>query len=236
MVTAAVLAGGSGTRMGAEVPKQFLEVNGRCLLVRSIEAFVKNKNIDNVIVAVGEAFLEYTESLIDEKITSDKDIYIISGGKTRSDTLLNVLEFMKEKDILESSIVLTHDAVRPFITDSIIDNNILAAEKYGACNTVIPATDTILISEDGQFIASVPPRSTVYHAQTPQSFNAKKLYELCKGLSEDVFSLLTDGCSVFTACNEKVYLVKGEEYNIKITYPEDIKRAENIAAQYFDNK
>lgn len=236
MVTAAVLAGGSGTRMGAEIPKQFLEINGKSLLVRSIEAFVRNQNVDNIIVAVGDAFFEYTKQLIEAKVSSEKEIQVIVGGKTRSDTLLNVLEFMKEKGILENSIVLTHDAVRPFITDRIINDNIAAAEKYSACNTVIPATDTILVSSDGQFIDSVPPRSTVYHAQTPQSFNAKRLYELCKGLPDEVFASLTDGCSVFTVCNERVYLVRGEEYNIKITYPEDIKRAENIAVQYFDNK
>lgn len=236
MVTAAVLAGGSGTRMGAEIPKQFLEINGKSLLVRSIEAFVRNQNVDNIIVAVGEAFFEYTKQLIEEKVSAKKEIQVIVGGATRSDTLFNVLEFMKEKGTLEGSLVLTHDAVRPFITDRIIDDNIAAAEKYGACNTVVSATDTILVSEDGQFISAVPPRSTVYHAQTPQSFNAKKLYELCNSLSDEVFSLLTDGCSVFTQCDEKVYLVRGEEYNIKITYPEDIKRAENIAAQYFDNK
>ncbi len=236
MVTAAVLAGGSGTRMGAEIPKQFLEINGKSLLVRSIEAFVYNNNVDNIIVAVGEAFFEYTKQLIAEKISSEKEIHIITGGKTRSDTLYNVLEFMKKNGILENSIVLTHDAVRPFVTDRIINENIAAAVKYGACNTVVPATDTILLSADGQFIDFVPPRSTVYHAQTPQSFDAEKLYNLCKSLSDEVFSMLTDGCSVFTRCNEKVYLVAGEEYNIKITYPEDIKRAENIAAQYFDNK
>lgn len=236
MVTAAVLASGSGTRMGADIPKQFLEINGKTLLHRSVEAFVNNKNVDNIIVAVNKDFLEYTENLLGKSLSADKKIYVIAGGKTRSDTLLNVLEFMKLKNYLDNSIVLTHDAVRPFITDRIIDENIEAAKRYGACNTVIGATDTILVSEDGEFISSVPVRKNIYHAQTPQTFNAKKLYELCKSLSADEFSSLTDGCSVFVKCNEPVYLVRGEEYNIKLTYPEDIERGKNILEKYFDNK
>lgn len=234
MVVAAVLAGGSGTRMGTDIPKQFLEAGGVPFIIRSINAFIKHKSVDKCIVSVSASYIEYTKELIARFIETEKEIFVIEGGSTRSETLLNVLRFMKEKNILEDSQVLTHDAVRPFINDRIISENIEAAKKYGACNTSIPAVDTMLFSEDGKFISSVPDRSRLFHAQTPQSFDAKRLYELILSIPYEDFNSLTDGCSVFSYHGEKVFLVRGETYNIKITYPEDINRAENIIKEYFN--
>ncbi len=234
MTVAAILAGGSGLRMGTATPKQFLEIDGIPVIIRSINAFIKVSEVDICIVSVGEDYVTYTEELIKKHIETDKKIYVIKGGKTRGDTLFGVLSFMKEIEVLEGSSVLTHDAVRPFITDRIITDNIEAAKKYGACNTAIPAVDTMLISEDGSFISSVPERSKLFHAQTPQSFDAEKLYKLIKKTPADVFEAFTDGCSVFSYYGEKVFLVKGEAYNIKITYPDDIIRAGSIIKQYFN--
>ncbi|MBR3767991.1 MAG: 2-C-methyl-D-erythritol 4-phosphate cytidylyltransferase [Clostridia bacterium] len=234
MIIAAVLAGGSGTRMGTSVPKQFLEIGGEPVIIRSIKAFLKNSEVDKCIVSVSSDYLKFTEELISEFIDSPKDIFVIEGGKTRGDTLFGVLAFMKENDMLTGSIVLTHDAVRPFITDRIINDNIEAAKKYGACNTCVRAVDTVLLSENGEYIDFVPDRNTVFHAQTPQSFDAEKLFALIKNTPKEIFDALTDGCSVFTYHKENVYIVQGENYNIKITYPDDIGRAENIIKQYFN--
>ncbi len=234
MVVAAVLAGGSGSRMGADIPKQFLEICGEPIIVRSIRAFTENSRVDVCIVSVNEMYLEYTNELIDRFLPEREGIYVISGGNTRGETLEGVLLFMEEKGILNNSTVITHDAVRPFITDRIINENIDAAEKYSACNTCVPAVDTIFLSADGSFISSVPDRSSVFHAQTPQSFNAEKLLSLIKKMPYDDFLALTDGCSVFTYHNENVFMVMGENYNIKITYPDDIGRGEMILKKYFN--
>ncbi len=234
MTVAAILAGGSGTRMGTSVPKQFLEIEGIPVIIRSIKAFVNNPNTDICVVSVGKDYIDLTERLIADFFGDTENIYVIEGGKTRGDTLKGVLGFLKERNILENTVILTHDAVRPFITDRIINENIEAAGKYGACNTCVPAVDTVILSEDGEFISSVPARSGVYHAQTPQSFNALRLYELISKTPEDVFDTLTDGCSVFTLHGERVYIVRGESYNIKITYPDDIARAKGIIEQYFN--
>lgn len=228
MVVAAVLAGGSGTRMKSALPKQFLEICGVPVIIESIKKFTLNSSVDKCIVSVGGEYVEYTKELIKKHIRTDKEIFVITGGKTRGDTLFSVLEFMNKNDMLCDSIVLTHDAVRPFINDRIIDENIAAAKKYGACNTCVPAVDTVLLSDDGKFISSVPDRNRVFHAQTPQSFDAKKLYELILKTPSDVFNSLTDGCSVFTYHSQEVFLVRGENSNIKITFPEDIEKAELI--------
>ena len=109
-------------------------------------------------------------------------------------------------------------------TARLVDRLSPAAELIGACNTVVPAVDTILISEDGAYITSVPDRNLLYHAQTPQSFSAVKLKKLLDRLSLAQLSHMTDGCSVFVACGEPVRLVRGSSENIKITYPSDLKQ------------
>ena len=225
MVYAAVLAGGSGLRMGGNMPKQFLSVGDKPIIIRSIDAFLDSGSVDKVFVAVSSDFLDYTKELIAEYI-GENDISVVVGGKNRNETLLNVLRSIGE--INDDDVILTHDAVRPFIDKRIIDENISAAREYGACNTVVPAVDTILRSSDGKFIESVPVRSEIFHAQTPQSFSVKKLMSLYENLSEDEMETFTDSCSVFLAAGERVFLVTGDRNNIKLTYPEDMERAENI--------
>lgn len=234
MVTAAILAGGKGSRMGSDMPKQFLHIGGIPVIIRSINAFLDAGQVDNIIVSVCSDYLGYMKELIASHIKSDKEIFLITGGSTRSETLFKIISFMKERGISKGDVVLTHDAVRPFINERIISDNIEGARKHGACNTCVPAVDTMLISEDGNFIDSVPDRSKLFHAQTPQSFDALKLWNLMSGMDEDIMNTLTDGCSVFTFCSEPVYIVRGETYNIKITYPDDIIRAESIIEEYYN--
>ena len=225
MVYAAVLAGGSGLRMGGSLPKQFLEIADKPIIIRSIEAFLRSGSVDRIFVAVSADFFDYTKELIAQHL-DNADITVIVGGKNRNETLLNVLHGIS--DISDDDIILTHDAVRPFINKRIIDENISAAREYGACNTVVSAVDTILRSSDGKFIESVPVRSEIFHAQTPQSFNAEKLLSLYEKLNDDEMEKFTDSCSVFLAAGERVFLVTGDRNNIKLTYPEDMERAENI--------
>lgn len=228
MIYAAILAGGSGLRMGGNLPKQFLNILGRPVIIRSIDAFVNSGKIDMIYVAVSEDYLEYTQKLISEYIQFE-NIKVICGGCNRNETLYNVLESIKESGkISDNDIILTHDAVRPFIDNRIISENIEAVKKYGAGNTVIPAVDTILQSSEGKFIDSIPLRSTMFHGQTPQSFSVKKITEFYENMTPEEFERYTDACSVFVAKGEKVCLVKGSRNNIKLTYPEDIEKAESI--------
>ena len=128
----------------------------------------------------------------------------------------------------DETIIVTHDSVRPFLTYRIIEENIEAARKYGACDTVIPATDTIVVSEDHQKITEIPERTKMYQGQTPQSFQAKKLRELYQSLTQKEKDILTDASKIFTMKGEPVYLVEGEVFNIKITYPYDLRVAQSL--------
>ena len=235
MIFAAILAGGIGSRMGGtDTPKQFLTLGQKPVIIHTIEKFVINKNIDKIIVLTPKSYINHTNDLIEESIQND-DVVVIEGGQTRNDTLLNSIKYIKENfGIDEDSIILTHDSVRPFVTHRIIEDNIEAANKYGACDTVIPATDTIVESVNGKTIESIPVRDYYYQGQTPQTFNINKLYNLINSLTEDEANILTDACKIFTLKDEPVYLVDGEVTNIKITYPYDLKLANTILEDGYD--
>ena len=230
MIFAAILAGGIGSRMGGtETPKQFLTLGDKPVIVHTIEKFVINSNIDKIIVLTPENYINHTNHLINEHIPNNEKIIVIEGGKTRNDTLMNSVLYIKENfGIDDDSIILTHDSVRPFVTHRIIEDNIDAAKRYGACDTVIPATDTIVESINATTIESIPVRDHYYQGQTPQSFNIKKLFNLINSLTKEESDILTDACKIFTLKDEDVYLVDGEVTNIKITYPYDLKLANTI--------
>ena len=230
MIFAAILAGGIGSRMGGtDTPKQFLDLGGKPVIVHTIEKFVINENIDKIIVLTPKNFINHTNHLIDEFIENNENIIIIEGGETRNDTILNSISYIDENfGIDDDSIIITHDSVRPFVTHRIIEDNIEAAKRYGACDTVIPATDTIVESINAKTIESIPVRDYYYQGQTPQSFNIKKLFNLITSLTEEESNILTDACKIFTLKDEEVYLVDGEVTNIKITYPYDLKLANTI--------
>lgn len=227
MIYAAVLAGGSGLRMGGELPKQFLSVGSRPIIIRSIDAFAESGLVDEIYVAVSAGYVDYTKALIAEFCPEVK-AHVIAGGKNRNETLYNVLKKIENDSMSGDDIILTHDAVRPFINTRIISDNINAVKEYGACDTVVPAVDTMVRSSDGNFIDSIPSRSELFHGQTPQSFNARVLLDLYEDMTEDEFELYTDACSVFIKNGKKVYLVTGDRNNIKLTYPEDMEKAESI--------
>ena len=230
MVIAAILGGGSGARMGTQMPKQFLELGNEAVILHSLRAFLGNGLTDAAMLLVPESFVAYTEALVKNAGIGSIEypVHVLPGGATRSDTLLCALEFMKANWGLAGNIILTHDAARPFVTKRMIEENIAGAEQYGAVNTCVPATDTIFLSEDGAFLSAVPPRKNVYHAQTPQTFRADELYDLCRALPADRFGAMTDGCSVFVQAGRPVYMARGSENNIKITYPQDLLRAQEI--------
>ncbi len=210
-----------------EKPKQFLLLGEKPILIHTIEKFALNPKFDEIIVLTPKEWINYTEDLI-EKFIPNGNIIVIESGNSRLETLKNGMDYILENYDEGDNIIVTHDAVRPFVTHRIIEDNIKYASEYGACDTVIPATDTIVKSEDGQIISEIPKRDKMYQGQTPQSFNLNKLKKLLNQLTEDEKESLTDAAKIFTLKGEKVYLVKGEVSNLKITYPYDIKLANSI--------
>ncbi len=233
MVYAEVLAGGKGTRMGnTDMPKQYIKLGKKPVVIHTIEQFILNAKIEKVIVCCPKAWMSYTKDIVDKYIKMNDKVIIVEGGATRNETILNGCRYIEENfETNEDDIIITHDAVRPFITQRIIDDNIEAAYKYGAVDTVVEAFDTIVESVDGKTIHSIPVRSNMYQGQTPQSFNIKLLKELFATLTEEESEILTDACKAFVIKGHKVRLVRGEVYNIKITTQHDLKLANGMIEQ-----
>lgn len=230
MIFAAILAGGVGSRMGnSDVPKQFLNLGDKPILIHTIEKFIINSKFDKILVLTPNNFINSTIDLI-KNIEGETDkIIVLEGGETRNDTIRNAISYIKSNfSIDDDSIIVTHDSVRPFVSHRIIEDNIKMASEYGACDTVIPATDTIVESVDGNTISSIPLRDHYYQGQTPQSFRINKLDSLYNNLSKEEIDSLTDAAKIFTLNNEDVFLVEGDVTNIKITYPYDLKLANTI--------
>lgn len=225
-----ISAGGIGSRMGnVEKPKQYLTVGDKPIIIHTIEKFYVNDRFEKLIVLCPAQWVGHTRDLVKKYLRDENRIAVIQGGDTRNETIMNSIQYIDEHyGVDEDTIIVTHDSVRPFVTHRIIEDNIRYAKEYGACDTVISATDTIVESDDGKTISLIPERNKMYQGQTPQSFKAKKLKELYMALNEEEKKILTDAAKIFVIKGEKVYLVEGEVFNIKITYPYDLRVAETL--------
>lgn len=230
MIFGVILAGGIGSRMGnVEKPKQFLTVGEKPIIIHTIEKFYVNDSFEKLLVLCPAQWVSHTKNLVKKYLKDENRVVVIEGGTTRNETIMNSIRYIEENYTLDDdTIIVTHDSVRPFVTYRIIEDNIRYSLEYGACDTVISATDTIVESDDGKVISSIPERAKMYQGQTPQTFKAKKLKDLYMGLSEEEKEILTDAAKIFVMKGEPVYLVEGEVFNIKITYPYDLRVAETL--------
>ena len=231
MIFGAILAGGTGSRMGlTNMPKQFLELGDKPIIIHTLQKFLLNLKFDVIYLGVHENWTGYMEDLIEKYIVDEENknrIKIISGGADRNSTIMNIVEDIEKNYILTNEdIIVTHDAVRPFITSRILEENIEISLKYGACDTVIPAIDTIVVSENNKIIKEIPNRQYMYQGQTPQSFKILELKKLYNELSKEEKGILTDACKIFVIKGKEVHLVRGEISNLKITTQEDYKIAQ----------
>ena len=229
MIFAVILAGGTGSRMGStDMPKQFLEIKGKPILNHTVEKFLPNPKFEKIIVLSPKAWLGHTREIIRKNTGKSDKIVVIEGGATRNETIMNAIRYIDgQYGLNDDTVIVTHDSVRPFLTHRIIEENIAAAQQYGACDTVIPATDTI-VEGNGTAITAIPDRRKMYQGQTPQSFKAKLLRDAYDSLSAEEKDILTDAAKILVMKGKEVRLVQGETFNIKITYPYDLKIARSL--------
>ena len=179
MIYGAVLAGGTGERLGLGMPKQFYKIGSKPILIHSVEAFLKVDEFDYVIVSSPKECIDKTKDLIDEYIDNSEKIIVIEGGVTRNDTILNSID---QTDKEEGSIMVTHDAARIFVSPEQIQKSIDCAKEHTASCPVIPSTDVIFKSKDKEHLDEIPLRKNLVRAQTPQGFKITR-YE--KEIGED---------------------------------------------------
>ena len=220
MNIAVIFAGGVGQRMNAKaLPKQFLEVHGKPIIIYTVEHFDQHELIDGIIIVCVEPWIDYCWKLV-EKFHLEKVKAIIPGGKTG---LFSRYEGIKKAAELfpEETICLMHDGVRPLIDHDIITRNIVSVEKFGSAVTMAPAIETIAVKDVDNKVGQIMDRSRCQLAKAPQSF---RLVELLKAHKDAIDSGMTD--CIDTAClmqlsGHDIFAVEGSSENIKITTPTD---------------
>lgn len=221
-----IAAGGSGVRFGvSETPKQLIMLDNRPIILHSLEAFLNCEYVDQVIVVMAEKFIQQIMELLSDR-NEGKILSIIPGGMTRQESIFNALSYLKDLSP-PPTIVVIHDAVRPFVKISQIEKVISAAEKYSAATLGIKATDTITRAE-GDKILEFLPRQELYHIQTPQAFKFDLIYQAHKKALEDGIYDSSDDAQLVKRLGFEVQIVEGNVHNIKITTPFDLLIASEI--------
>ncbi len=234
MNIAAIVAGGSGVRMGGGRPKQFLPLAERPIFIRTTERFVRHPLIDGVVIGMHPEWLQYGRELVAQYFP-EAPVYLTAGGASRQETLAALVKSAKEQfHLKKEDVLVTHDAVRPFVTASMITKNIQAATEYGAAGTFIAATDTIARSLTGSEVSEMPERAQMFQAQTPQSFRLYDYECVVSELSKEELSGVTDACGLFFLRNRTVHMVPGDSTNFKITRPFDYRMAQLLAEENTD--
>ncbi|MCT4593908.1 MAG: 2-C-methyl-D-erythritol 4-phosphate cytidylyltransferase [Anaeromicrobium sp.] len=223
MNTAIILAAGKGSRMKAQLNKQYLILKEKPILAHTISVFEESSLIDEIILVIGEFEHELCKNKILDKYKFKKVKKIISGGKERQDSVLNGIKAVNEK----TDIVLIHDGARPLITRKIIKKCVDSAKKHGAASAGVPIKETIKIMGKDKFVKYTPKREDVWVTQTPQAFRIdviKRAHEFA--IEQEVLG--TDDAMLVEHMGEHVKMVEGDYENIKITTPDDLITAEAI--------
>lgn len=219
---AIIFAGGSGARMGSGLPKQFIEVNGKPIIIHTLEIFEEHPEIHEIYVACKVDYIHRLEKLAKRHMIS-KIVEIVPGGTTGQDSIYNALVAAGQRND-KDSVVLIHDGVRPCITRELIDEVLDCVRDNGTAITCTPLYETPVISEDGVTIDEVPPRAQFYTAQAPQCFYLGDVLEAHKimRMKNPSYEGVVDTCSMMKMLGKQVTLVKGPRGNIKVTTPEDL--------------
>ena len=217
-----ILAGGVGQRMRRTgMPKQFLEVFGKPIIIYTLQKFEYCEDIDTVVIVCHPSYKEYMESLL-QRYGIKKVSAIISGGKDRQDSVLNGLKYIQANGVADDVVVI-HDGVRPLIQENILSENVRVAKKYGNAMTVRPVIESVVItSSDEAGFDDFKKRDDTYSLTAPQSFQLKVLTQAYKDIEgKETPMPLLDAALVFTYLGSKVHIIKENNNNIKVTTPED---------------
>lgn len=217
---AVIFAGGTGQRMGGEIPKQFLKVYGKEIIIHTLERFDENDKIDEIYIACVKEGIEFLKKLI-KKYNIKKVKKVFAGGKTGQESIFFALKNVKKNN--DNAIVLIHDGVRPLVDSRVIKACIDSVIKYGSGITVTPCFETPIYSVKNNIVENMPPRENMYTAQAPQCFYLNDIYSmhLKERKNNPNYNGIVDSCNLMFKNGIKCHMVIGNRGNIKVTTPED---------------
>ena len=220
---AIILSGGVGSRMGSEIPKQYIEIGGKPVIAYCLEQFANHRRIDAVIIALAAEWRSFVSDLLVVK-TMRQPLYFANQGETRQYSIYNALKCAKEQGYNDEDIVIIHDAARPSVSGRLIDACLDACAEYDGALPVVPVKDTMYQSLDGLTISSLLPRETLYAGQAPEAFRLGKYWAAHQALPHEAMMQIRGSSEIAYRQGLSIKLVAGEESNYKITVPEDLER------------
>lgn len=226
MNTAIILAGGVGSRMGVDRPKQFLMVQDKPIIAYCFDIFQKHCDIDKMVVVVSDEWQQYVVEIA-HKYGISKICGYAPAGKTRQHSIYNGLKCI-DKNASDTDIVIVHDAARPLVSDEIISDCIKGATEYDGAMPVITVKDTVYQSADGSKIDRLLKRSELFAGQAPESFKFKKYYQIHNQVTDEEIENTAGSSEIAFRHGMDVRMVKGSERNLKITTVEDLETFESI--------
>ena len=217
---AIILMAGKGERFSSDTPKQFIKVNNQELFLYCAKVFASMPMIDDFIFVVPEGCESHTLAVVKKEI--NKRCIVIPGGETREESAYEAIKYLQEHEVNPDSIVLIHDADRPLVSRSSIENCINSANEFEAAILAAPSTDSVAISTNGDGINQYAERRTVYLVQTPQAFKYSLIYEAFVNAKQPLSTYTDEGSLVLDTLGKEPHLVIGDNINIKVTFEHDI--------------
>lgn len=224
MNIAIMLSGGIGSRAGGDIPKQYVQVNGKRLIYHSLDVLAKSQYIEKICVVATQEW----QQVLTEEVKYREKLVFANPGNNRQLSILNGLNTIKELyNISSEESVFIHDAARPYLTEEMIESYIAALDGHDGVLPVLPMKDTVYMSEDGKTISSLLERKTIYAGQAPEVFKFNKYYEANLRLLPDEILKINGSTEPAIMAGMDIVMVPGEEKNIKITTAEDIDLIKN---------
>lgn len=222
MVVALITAGGTGTRMSSSIPKQFIKVNNKPIIIHTLEKFEENNNIDMIIIACLESWISSLKKMLKSyNITKVK--YIVKNGNTQPESIKNCIKKL-ETTCKDNDIIVIHVANRPMINNDIIDNSINSCKVNGSGIAAISCPEVVI----NKYTKEIIDRQSILRIQTPQTFFYKDIYQSCEEAAKLGIVDFSTICDLMIMLKREVSFIEGSHLNIKITYPEDIKLFDSL--------
>lgn len=227
MNIAVILSGGVGTRMGLNLPKQYVIVNNQPVLNYCLATFLENENIDAMVIVVADEWIDFVKELL-SKLNPSKPVFFAQPGETRQYSIYNGLLVMRENGFADNDLVIIHDGARPLVSHSLINCCLEGCKEADGVIPVIPVKDTIYLSEDGKHIHDLLNRSHLWAGQAPEAFRFGRYIKVHDEMNREDLLKITGSTEIAYKTGLNCQMVEGDPMNFKITTPEDLSNFESL--------
>lgn len=224
---AIILSGGTGTRLGGNVPKQYLEVNGKAIIMYCIETIAKMPEIEEIVICLADEWMTFVQREL-QKAGITKRIIFSQPGEVRQLTIYNALKVLYEQGIDDETIVVIHDAARPLVSEDLLRRCISGCRESDGVLPVLPVKDTLYKSKDGNSISALLKRSEIVAGQAPEAFRFGKYLAVHNQMRYEDILQISGSTEIAYKAGLKIQLVPGEELNFKITTTEDLENLKHV--------